>query len=160
MDFSGQLTLRQDSDEVVLLSQAIIHEHFAVDLVDVLLLGQLLQRADVDGVIFNAVDILETSLGQYSVNGHLTAFETDLTAVTGAGLSTLCPRVEVPPFPEPCPLPILRSLCVDPFAGFKLCKSISLMFYWLINYNSSTLTKCFTASTIPRIWGVASCSTV
>ena len=77
------------SDEVVLLSQAIIHEHFAVDLVDVLLLGQLLQCADVDGVIFNAVDILETSLGQYSVNGHLTAFETDLTAVTGAGLRTL-----------------------------------------------------------------------
>ena len=89
MYLSGEFALREDSDKVVLLGQTVLHEQVAVDLVNIALLDELLEGADVDSVILNTVDILETSLGQYSVDRHLTAFETDLTAVTGAGLCTL-----------------------------------------------------------------------
>lgn len=71
-----------------LLGKAVVDQHLEVDVGDVLL-GQFLQRAHVDGVVFHAVDVLETSLGQDTVDRHLTAFETDLAAVAGTGLSAL-----------------------------------------------------------------------
>ena len=89
MHLGGELTLGQNGDAVVLLGQAVVHEHLTVDALHVELLRQFLQGADVDGVEFHAVDILETSLGQYSVDRHLAALEADLAAVTGAGLSAL-----------------------------------------------------------------------
>ena len=85
----GELAFRQDGDEVVLLGQAVVHKHLTVDFLHIELLGELLQGADIDGVVLHTVDILETSLGQYSVDRHLAAFETDFTAVTGAGLCAL-----------------------------------------------------------------------
>jgi hypothetical protein len=41
----------------------------------------------------------------------------------------LCPRVDVPPLPDPCPLPIRFVFFVEPCAGFRLLKSISFIFY-------------------------------
>ena len=89
VDLGGELTLGQNGDQVVLLGQAVAHEHITVDAIEALLVGKQLQRAHTDGVIFNTVDVLETSLGQYSVDRHLAALETDLAAVAGAGLRAL-----------------------------------------------------------------------
>ena len=43
--------------------------------------GEGLEKVEVDGLVLNSGQALETEFGQTALEGHLTAFETDFAAV-------------------------------------------------------------------------------
>ena len=56
---------------------------------EVLLVNQLLDNTQVDGLVFHTVDILETELRYTALEWHLTTLETDLLLITRSCLGTL-----------------------------------------------------------------------
>ena len=54
------------------------------DFLKLLLGSECLEHAQIDGLVFNAVDILEAPFGETALEGHLAAFKTDFLFVAGA----------------------------------------------------------------------------
>ena len=70
----------------------------------------------------------------------------------GAPERAFCPLWPLPavlPFPEPCPRPLLKSLCLEPSAGLKLDNSIFNTS--LSDYASSTFNKWLTLRICPLV---------
>jgi len=72
----------------------------------------------------------------------------------------LCPRVDVPPCPDPCPRPILFLFFREPAGGFRLLSMSLAMMDLSFSvkqscYTSSTRTRWMTLRIIPRICGVS-----
>lgn len=53
-------------------------------------IGQFVQRGQVDDIVFGAeIEVVETAVGKFPVEGHLPTFETDPDAAAGTGGLTL-----------------------------------------------------------------------
>ena len=100
----------------------------------VLSLGKSLEGVEIDGLILDTVDVLETKLRKTALERHLTTFETNLLAVTRTRLGTLMTAGEVPPSPEPGPRPIRLRVWVEPLAGLRVCNFIMSLRFGLFYY--------------------------
>src|SRR5690554_3705859 len=71
---------------------------------------------------------LNPNFGTRRCNGICPPSKPTFRAYPERDFCPLWPLVEVPPFPEPGPRPILLRVLVAPFAGFKFDKFIILLF--------------------------------
>ena len=79
-----ELTLAQNFNKLVFTYHTSLHEVGNGNLFETILLGECLKHSNVDGLVLHAVDVLETTLGDAALEGHLTTLEADLLLVTRA----------------------------------------------------------------------------
>ena len=77
-----ELTLAQNFNELVLTYHTSLEQVGNGDFIEVVLLGDSLKHSNVDGLVLHTVDVLETTLGDATLQRHLAAFEADLLLVT------------------------------------------------------------------------------
>ena len=82
--FVAELTLAQNFNKLVLPYHTSLDEVGNGNFVETILLGECLKDSNVDGFVLHAVDVLETTLGDTTLERHLAAFEADLLLVTRA----------------------------------------------------------------------------
>ena len=82
--FAGQFALAENLNQIFFLNQTVGNQDFGGDFRDVGLFENILQGADIDGIVLNAVDVFETALRQDSIDRHLAAFETNFAAIAGS----------------------------------------------------------------------------
>ena len=84
-----QFATTENLDAVLGRNQTILTESLEGEIGDILGLSQRVEHIEIDADILDAVDVLETELGQTAIDRHLTTFETDLLVITGTSLGTL-----------------------------------------------------------------------
>ena len=86
LEGDGYLSVTEDLHEVTLVGETGSDEGFGIEGLHAKLLGNFLQGADIDAMIFNAGGIAESELGQTPLDRHLATLESYLVLITGTGL--------------------------------------------------------------------------
>ena len=68
-EFGFQFTIGQNLNKSLAVDETCGYEFFDTDLLKLLCFGQGLERAEVDGLVLYAVDVLETKLPEDGVGG-------------------------------------------------------------------------------------------
>ena len=84
LDLVVELALAQNFNKLVLTYHTSLDEVGNGNFFEITILSESLKHSNVDGLVLHAVDVLETTLGHATLEGHLAAFEADLLLVTRA----------------------------------------------------------------------------
>ena len=85
----SQLSVSKNLDQLIGRDETGSYQFLNTDLSQRLGIGQSLKRGDVDSLVLYTVDILEAEFGQTTLQRHLTAFKSNLLAITGTLFGTL-----------------------------------------------------------------------
>src|SRR5690606_31001247 len=84
-----QLTVAQNLDQIVLVRESVLDKGIHCDFV--LYTGvvhQILKFVQIDSSVFLSVDVLETKLGNTSLQRHLTTFKSDFLGISRSGFGS------------------------------------------------------------------------
>ena len=86
---TGEGAVGEDFYKLTTVDETCCDQFLYTYLLEVLGLSESSDNVEVDCLVFNAVDILETPLRETALQRHLTTFETDFTLVAAARLGAL-----------------------------------------------------------------------
>jgi hypothetical protein len=81
-----QFTSSEDLDQITLSSEAVFHEVFEGNCLELLAVDQFLEGVQVDALVLHAIRVRETELRHAALKWLLTTFKTDFALVAGTRL--------------------------------------------------------------------------
>ncbi len=89
VNLGRKFAISENLDKLVLVDETSLNQIFNTNLFKFLGLYEFLDYIQVDGLILDTVDVLETELRNSTLKRHLSTFETNLFLVTRSCLGTL-----------------------------------------------------------------------
>ncbi len=116
----GKFSTAKNLYTILTRNKTILLKHFNVEIGYVLSLGKSVKCIDVDTDILNAIDILESELGNATVQRHLTTFKTNFLMITRTSFCTLVTTGCSATFTRTCTTTYTLRVFYRTFSRFKI----------------------------------------
>ncbi len=120
IDCLVQLATTQNLNAILTGNQAILLEDINIEVGDVFCFSKGIEYIDVNTHILYTVDVFESKLGQTTIDGHLTTFETNLLMVTRTGLCTFVTTCSGATFARACTTTHSFGMLDGTFCGLEI----------------------------------------